>query len=280
MWNQRDEGRGRVGRFAEKWAVRHTPLFISNSRRGEDFFPGRWATLRRRVFVIRNGIALPPPATPRDEWRSTHDVPADHFVACMVANIHRFKDHDTLLRAWAIVMAELESRGIGATLLLAGRADSTAQALKVTMTELGIERSVRMLGPVSDVSSLLNAVDLGVLSSRLEGCPNAVLEYMAARLAVVATDIPGIREALGADGEPFLAPVADARAIADRIVRLALDPSLRMRQAKANQDRVERVFGVSRMCRETASLIAGAGLILGKISPCGFCSSQTSFRIP
>jgi glycosyltransferase involved in cell wall biosynthesis len=258
VWNQRDEGRGRVGRFAESWAVRHTPLFISNSQHGAEFLAKDMGADRRKVFVVRNGIALSPPAISREEWRRAHEVPADHFVACMVANIHRFKDHDTLLRAWAIVVAELEARGIAATLLLAGRADASAQALKALMSELKIERSVRMLGPVSDISLLLNAVDLGVLSSRLEGCPNAVLEYMAARLAVVATDIPGIREALGPDGEPFLAPPADARGIAEKMIQLALDPALRMRQALANQERVERLFGVSRMCRETASLIAGA----------------------
>jgi glycosyltransferase involved in cell wall biosynthesis len=258
VWNQRDEGRGRVGRFAEKWAIRHMPLFVSNSQHGASFLSSVMGADRKSVFVVRNGINLPPPAMPRDDWRRAHDLPQEQFVACMVANIHRFKDHNTLIRAWAIVVAKLESRGIRSTLLLAGRADETVRLLKATISELGIERAVCLLGPVSDVSSLLNAVDVGVFSSRLEGCPNAVLEYMAARLAVVATDIPGVREAIGSDGEQFLASVGDAQAIADKIIQLALDPSLRMRQARANQERVQRLFGVPRMCSETASLIAGA----------------------
>ena len=258
VWNQRDEGRGRVRKLAEKWAVRRTPLFISNSAHGANFLCSGMGADRNRVFVVKNGIELPPAAVPRQQWQRAHDIPPDHFVACMVAHLHQFKDHETLLRAWAVVVSELQRRGTGATLLLAGRQDGTAQSLGALALQLGIERSVRFLGPVSDVSSMLNAVEVGVLSSRLEGCPNAVLEYMAAPLPVVATDIPGIREALGSQGEECLTPIGDAGAMADRIIRLALDPALRARRARANLERSHQFFGVEGMCWETARLIAGA----------------------
>ncbi len=213
---------------------------------------------RRRVFVVRNGIELPAPAIPRQQWRDAHNISPEHFVACMVANLHKFKDHVTLLQAWAIVMSKLEQRGMKATLLLAGRSDGTTQSLKAMSSELKIQDNVKFLGSVSDVSSMLNAADVGVFSSRLEGCPNAVLEYMASPLAVVATDIPGVRESLGSDCGECLTPIGDAEAMARQIVRLALDPSLRTKLASANLDRVSRLFGLGRMCSETASLIAGA----------------------
>src|SRR2546426_8921983 len=89
--------------------------------------------------------------------------------------------------------------------------------MRALARELNLGRSVRFLGPVDDVPGLLSAVDLAVLSSTSEGCPNAVLECMASGLPVVATDIPGIRKAVGPSGYNYLAPPDDARSFAERI---------------------------------------------------------------
>src|SRR5215203_7381277 len=120
----------------------------------------------------------------------------------MVADLHSNKDHATLLRAWRkIVMT------CNAVLVLAGRHDDAYESLVVLSYELGIERNVRFAGHVSDVPGLLSAVDIGVFSSLSEGCPNGVLECMAAGLAVAGTDIEGLREVTGCS--ELLTPVGD-----------------------------------------------------------------------
>jgi glycosyltransferase involved in cell wall biosynthesis len=53
-------------------------------------------------------------------------------------------------------------------------------------------------------------------------------------LPVVATDVPGIREAVGEVGAPFLAPPGDDTALAAAIVAFARDPALRARVGAAN----------------------------------------------
>jgi len=97
----------------------------------------------------------------------------------------------------------------------------------------------------------LSAVDLGVFSSRSEGCPNGVLECMAAGLAVVGTDIEGIRET----GIQFLAPPADAEHFAQIVLKLADDPDLRATTGAANQSRIKERYNAKRMCEATASLL-------------------------
>jgi glycosyltransferase involved in cell wall biosynthesis len=141
---------------------------------------------------------------------------------------------------------------------LAGRFDDMTEPLKTLARDLNLGRSVRFLGHVTDISSLLGAVDLGIFSSQLEGCPNGVLECMAAGLPVVATDIPGIREALGNESESTLSPPGDYEAMASKISQLIIDAALRQRYGLINRERVERLFGVDRMCLETAALIARA----------------------
>lgn len=69
-------------------------------------------------------------------------------------------------------------------------------ALRAQVAQLGLERQVRFLGPVApdDLSYVLSAADLFVLSTRNEGWANVFLEAMACGLPVVTTDVGGNRE--------------------------------------------------------------------------------------
>ena len=69
----------------------------------------------------------------------------------------------------------------------------------------------------TDVAGLLQAADIGVLSTRSEGCPNSVLEHMLAGLPVVATAIPALHEVFDACDGACLFPVGDRDAFADRM---------------------------------------------------------------
>jgi glycosyltransferase involved in cell wall biosynthesis len=197
------------------------------------------------------------------------------FTACMIANLHRFKDHVTLLQAWRQVVEQLEKTGRSSLLLLAGRFDDSYKSLKSLTSDLELGESVRFLGPVSDVSGLLSAVDLGVFSSRLEGCPNGVLECMSAGLAIAATDIAGIREAVEPGGYEFLAPPGDAEALADCILKLALNPELRTELGARNLDHIRNVFNPERMCEEMSALISDCLRARSENSYPPFSSLQT-----
>jgi glycosyltransferase involved in cell wall biosynthesis len=261
VWNQRDVGVDRMGRKGERCAVRQTPWFISNSQHGADFLVQVLGVKRNRIRVIHNGIELPEPELDRAEWRSQLGVDDDCFIACMVANLSIYKDHITLLKAWRKVVDRLTAVGRHAVLLLAGRFDNTQDLLKALAFDLELGKSIRFLGEVKDVAGLLGAADLGVFSSRNEGCPNGVLECMAARLPVVGTDISGIREAVGLEEYQFLAPPGDAETLADRLLELALNFELRAKHAALNRERIEMEFNPRRMCEETVELISSSLLI-------------------
>ncbi|HJQ32175.1 MAG TPA: glycosyltransferase [Pyrinomonadaceae bacterium] len=258
VWNQRCEGRDRLGRRAEKLAIRLTPYFIANSEHGAGFLVNTLGVREDLVRVVHNGVRLAPPQEGRAAWRARLGVGDDCFLACMVANLQTFKDHVTLLKAWRLVVKRLRAEGREAVLLLAGRFDETHIDLKALAYDLELGRSVRFLGQVKDVSGLLSAVDLGVHSSVNEGCPNGVLECMAAGLAVAGTDYPGIREAVGPAGYAHLAPPGDAEALAERVVALALDAEARQTAGEANRRRIETEFHPRKMFEETESVIAAA----------------------
>jgi glycosyltransferase involved in cell wall biosynthesis len=255
VWNQRDEGRHFKGTRLGYLSAKLTPRFISNSQHAMDFLVQHLNVNRNRIAVVYNGVEIVAPTEQRATWRARLHLGEDEFVACMVANLHHFKDHATLLKAWRQVVDRLSEDGRAAVLLLAGRFDTTHDSLKALAYDLELGKSVRFLGQVSDIGGLLTAVDLGVFSSRFEGCPNGVLECMAAGLAIVGTDIPGIREAIGEAGYPWLAPPGDADTLATHVLTLARGAGLREQLGARNHQRIVDHFSPERMGRETAALL-------------------------
>jgi asparagine synthase (glutamine-hydrolysing) len=104
--------------------------------------------------------------------------------------------------------------------------------------ELGLGDVVKLLGRRDDVPALLGAADMMLLTSRLEGMPNVVLEAQFGGLPVVATDA-GASGQIVADGETgYIRGIGDVEALADRCIALLRDPDLRSRMSAAAKARI------------------------------------------
>jgi len=102
-------------------------------------------------------------------------------------------------------------------------------------------------GTVDDVAPYLQLLDVGVLSSFSEGLSNTVLEYMAAGLPVVATEVGGNSELISEPGGGFLVPPNDSAALAKRILILLSNPELRVEMGKTNQGIARSRFSLAQM---------------------------------
>jgi len=256
VWNQRDEGVVPYASAAVRRAAQRTPRFIANSEGGARFLIEKLRVDEANVTVIRNGIETVAPELDRRAWRERLAVDDRSFVACMVANLHALKDHATLLHAWRKVVNEFENNGRAPLLVLAGRHDGAYESLAALAADLKLDGTVRFAGHVSDVSGLLGAADVSVFSSRSEGCPNGVLESMAAGLPVAATNIAGIRDVVGPTGAQFLTPPGDADSLAGVLLKLATDPELRAHNGSQNRERIREHYDALRMCKETVDVLA------------------------
>lgn len=219
LWNQRDAGIGRLVPGLERRAIAGCTGYAANSPPGVDFLTGTLGLDPQRVDLVPNVLALPPARLDRAGWRARLEIAGQRPAAVMLANLQRHKDHATLLRSWALLPPPRP------LLILAGRPDDTASALRTLAAELGVADDVRWPGAVDDVAGLLSACDLGLFSSPSEGCPNGLIEAMGAGLPCVASDIPGIRFA--APHGCLLVPAGDPAAFAAAIGRLLVDLPLR-----------------------------------------------------
>ncbi len=202
---------------------------------------------RDKVFTVYNGIDIA--SADRADGSLAIKTKfklggASHIVAT-VANVRRIKGLDTLLRTADIVRRTFPS----VLFVIGGRCNETQHfaQLQRTIKNLGLESTVRFLGPLEEVFPLLRISNVFCLLSRSEGFSNALLEAMACRLPCVVTQVGGNPEAI-TDGENgFLVPAEDAAAAADRVVKLLQTPEYAREIGWEARRTVETKFTVESM---------------------------------
>ena len=112
---------------------------------------------------------------------------------------------------------------------------------------LGLSGRVHFAGWRPDIAEILTGSRLLVLPSAWEGMPNVVLEAMAARLPVVATDAEGVRELLGPAAAAQIVPFGQTAALAEKVARFVKDAALAADIAAQNRRRVEENFSLAAM---------------------------------
>lgn len=257
IWGERHSGGERIPGM-ERIAVRQYRRFAANSSAGAEFLAGEMRVPRERISYIPNGVETPKVDSAVD-WRGRLGLGARQPLVVKVANITGFKDHATLLHAWKILQGAWTAPE-RPVLALAGYlvADSYQECERI-VREAELGTSVRFLGGVSDIPTLLDSCDLTVFSSRREGMPNGVLECMAAGKAVVATDLPGIRDALGPAADAVVVPAGDAQQLSCKLHDLLQNESKRSAIGDANRKRIEDEFSVERMVQRHLNLIQRFG---------------------
>jgi glycosyltransferase involved in cell wall biosynthesis len=160
------------------------------------------------------------PSLRRDEALTEFGLPADRRYISIVANLRNpVKDHPMFLRAAARVRAAVPE----AAFAIAGEGE-LMEGLRELAGQLEIQDDVFFLGRCDNVANLLFASEIGVLSSKAEGFANAILEYMAAGLPVVATDVGGAREAIAEGETGYTVASGDDEKMAARIIGLLNEP--------------------------------------------------------
>ena len=122
--------------------------------------------------------------------------------------------------------------------------------------DLGIADRTEFLGYV-DRERLLRLFDTAsvyVLPSHYEGLPTSMLEAMASRTPVVATEISGVPDVIDDGENGLLIPPREPSRIADSVARLLDDPGMRERLANAGRETVEREYTWESIGREFESL--------------------------
>jgi glycosyltransferase involved in cell wall biosynthesis len=172
-----------------------------------------------------------------NKLKESFGIANGHPTVTMVANLRPVKGVDVFLKSARLVLNDIPD----VNFIIAGDGEQR-QILENICHQLGINKSVKLIGTVSDVVSLLNISDIGVLSSYSESLSNSIIEYMATGLPVVCTDVGGNRELVQDGRNGFFVPPNDPQRLADAIVKLIKDPDLRLKMGRESLNLSEKLF--------------------------------------
>jgi glycosyltransferase involved in cell wall biosynthesis len=140
-------------------------------------------------------------------------------------------------------MASITETHQTARLFIIGGRGGGPEGLRERVSELEIETNVFVTGRVEEIHPYYAAADVFALASTHEGLPITILEAMAAEQAIVATDIPGVREVIIDDETGLLVTPQKPAELATAMIRL-IDKDLRQRLARAGHERVISEFSI------------------------------------
>src|SRR5438128_1181416 len=229
-------GRRRMNRLHVRIAVSEAAAWTARR-----FYGGRYQ-------VIPNGVHLPEIAAApsrREERRGYEHArqpdPQRELRILFIGLAVERKGLPVLLRAFEALREHAP-----ATLTLVGPCPEEVAHMMLD------DHGVRALGKVSEQRKLEELGRADVLCAPSLGGESfgmVLTEAFASATPVLASDIPGYRDVVrdGVDGE--LVPAGDALALAESLMRLALDPARRERMASAARERAER-FAWPHVARE------------------------------
>jgi glycosyltransferase involved in cell wall biosynthesis len=159
------------------------------------------------------------------------------------------KNLDCLLTAFGRLAAERP----GVALAIVGDGPLRRE-LEAAVARMGLSGRVRFVGYDANGVGLLKTFDVLVLPSWLEGIPRCVMEAMAARVAVVASDIPGNRMLVQPGETGLLFPPEDPRALERAIASVIEHRELSDRLVCRARALIEREFSSQRMAEQYTDL--------------------------
>ncbi len=170
------------------------------------------------------------------------------YVVGMVATFSEYKDYKTYFNAAQKVLSnrnDITFLAIGADT----DSDSASSFIDNKYTD-----HFRLLGKRSGVESIINVMDICVLSTFTEGISNSILEYMAMAKPVIASSGGGTDEIVVDNKTGILIKTSDPDALANKIEMLLSNAELRKSMGMAGQERIRTIFSLNNMAKEYISL--------------------------
>ena len=231
---------------ATKFVYRLASICVANSfSRSNVVIRGKTLN-EKKIKVIYNGVSIPElnDSHKNEEIRKNLGLRKQDTVVGIIARFDPVKDHHTFFLAAAEVLKFMPS-----TRFLVIGDGSLKIELQQFVKTLGIKSHVIFTGVIHNIATILPALDISVLCSKYEACPNVLLESMAYKKPVVATKVGGIPEIVVDGVTGILVPPGNPPLLTNAILKLASDDNLRQKMGEEGFKRVKCKFSLSVMVK-------------------------------
>ncbi len=194
---------------------------------------------QRKVELIHNGINTsgfkPAPKTTNKNI----------YTICTVGRADPVKNQTFLIRAYASAL-DANPEMSNSKLVIAGDGPSLSE-LKSLVLQLGLNDCVELLGYQDDIPTIMQNSDIFVLSSNYEAMPMTILEAMACKLPVIATNVGGTPYLLS-DKEGWLVESNNETELANTFLFAYSNPAESNRRAENGLQLVNENYTIEKMC--------------------------------
>jgi glycosyltransferase involved in cell wall biosynthesis len=202
----------------------------------------KWHLPQSRMLYIPNGIDCDRfAAMPDAGLLSKLRISQSDLVVGTVAALRPEKNLVRLLRAFSLLAPEPPAK-----LVIVGDGPERAR-LESEAARLSIADRVVFTGTLSAPERVLGRFDVFALSSDTEQMPNSVLEAMASKLPVVATDVGDLKRMLAPDNARFVFACNDEAGMVRGLAVLLSDRSLRRQVGGENRRKVCAEYSLATM---------------------------------
>lgn len=155
---------------------------------------------KRKVEFIANGVDLTlfNRSVPKKEDRCKYKLPLNKIIIGTVGRLEKVKNYSFLIKVFANLSCTFDN----VHLVIVGEG-SERSYLRNLSQKYKTDESVTFLGYQEDIPSVMNCFDVFVSTSLSEGMSNVIMEAMASKLTVIATNVGGTPELIE-DGESGL----------------------------------------------------------------------------
>lgn len=126
--------------------------------------------------------------------------------------------------------------------------------LKNLTKKLGIENDIIFSGARTDITQIIKALDVVVISSKFEAFGRTIIEGMAMEKPVIASNCGGIPEIIEDGKSGILFPVGDIDSLATNVVKILQDKNLALKLGKEGKKRVEEKFSIKKCTQKIENI--------------------------
>lgn len=212
-----------------------------------------------QYMTIYNGVDLETFNIPKvsvEAFKTNLGITTNDKVVGNVGNLLAGKGHRYLLEAARLVLNDFS----GVSFVIVGKEESqeSLNRLLQLAERLKIREKVIFTGFRQDVAQLMATFDVFVLPSLWEGFGIVLLEAMAMGKPVIGTKVGGIPEIIEDGANGFLVEPRNPRQLAEKILALLCDESMRDRMGQNGRQIVHERFSIQRTVRATEQVYISA----------------------
>jgi len=234
--------------FFEKYTAKYKDIIINNCEAQRQLAIKLGIAPENKIITIYNGLDLAKLTFLPQEQARQKLLTSQPIIIGTVANFYKNKGLEYLVRAVAklptVINYQLSIIGDGIE----------RQNLEKLIQELKLEDKVKLHGKIPNAWQYLKAFDIFILPSIKEGQPWSILEAMAAKVPIIATNIAAIPEMVKDNQSGLLVSPKNPEAIAEKIKYLIDNPKITENLTITAYQTLQKKFTTQKMVEQTEKL--------------------------